>query len=630
MQWGCLLFGGCVSLSGNAVLYHQIILNSTIMKLLIKKIVLLITLAPMCLMAFSQPGSENWPGKNKVFAGRWIDTTHATPLQMTRVHRRQKAELLLKDHYLYDFNPLKHIGIRFKKTPNTASVIYQGLNWGPDNQLNSILIEGDCDIEVAALDITPKNVNEYRYRIIKNNSKEILPLTKPVIFKYTADGKAQYSYLGDFSSDGTDYKELKIELYKNSKLVDAVIVGWNIVKPAVVWSGIQFTMKSFPLPDNGLLTRGLNELQRTTEVVGKVVNNKWVAKKRPLLVKDFIETTSPNDIRFRADDSVHVLHFDIDRNKNSRLYKYKLILRRYVNGERDSIILGEPNNEFDLYKEFWKQPGKYTLAFIPKIYKHGGRPVRLVYSKVTEVSFTVMPPLGSNHFISLKMFVFVILVILSIALRIYFYLRRKNKLAAQAKEIATLQLQSVRSQLNPHFIFNALAGVQNLMNKNEVENANKYLARFARLTRNVLDDGQKELTSIEHEVSLLTDYLEMEQMRFGFKFTIDVDAAVDQQIEIPAMLLQPFAENAVKHGISALKAEGLITVNINQTEKDIVLKVSDNGSGFTNNPTPGMGIKLCEERIKLLNSIYKNSTILLHINPAQTGTIITIELKNWL
>ena len=70
--------------------------------------------------------------------------------------------------------------------------------------------------------------------------------------------------------------------------------------------------------------------------------------------------------------------------------------------------------------------------------------------------------------------------------------------------------------------------------------------------------------------------------------------------------------------------------NINQTEKDIVLKVSDNGSGFTNNPTPGMGIKLCEERIKLLNSIYKNSTILLHISPTQIGTTITIELKNWL
>ena len=122
----------------------------------------------------------------------------------------------------------------------------------------------------------------------------------------------------------------------------------------------------------------------------------------------------------------------------------------------------------------------------------------------------------------------------------------------------------------------------------------------------------------------------MEQMRFGFKFIIDVDAAVDQQIEIPAMLLQPFVENAVKHGISALKGEGLIAVNIDQTENDIFLKVTDNGSGFTNNTTPGMGIKLCQERVELLNSVYKNSTILLYISSTQIGTIITIELKNWL
>lgn len=212
------------------------------------------------------------------------------------------------------------------------------------------------------------------------------------------------------------------------------------------------------------------------------------------------------------------------------------------------------------------------------------------------------------------------------------YRRRQNqKLATEArnKQIATLQLQGVRAQLNPHFIFNALAGVQNLMNKNEVENANKYLARFARLTRNILDDGQKELTTIEHEAAMLTDYLQMEQMRFGFQFSINIDE-IDQQIEIPAMLLQPFVENAVKHGVSALKNEGMITVSIKEKDTDIILSVKDNGKGFSDKQTGGMGIKLCEERIKLLNRIYKNTSILLHINSNSKGTLITIELKNWL
>ena len=179
-------------------------------------------------------------------------------------------------------------------------------------------------------------------------------------------------------------------------------------------------------------------------------------------------------------------------------------------------------------------------------------------------------------------------------------------------------------------MFNALAGIQNLMNKNEVELANKYLARFARITRSVLDDGNKELTAIEHEADLLNDYLQMEQLRFGFAFHINVDA-VDQQIEIPAMLLQPFVENAVKHGVSTLKDKGLITVGIAKNDNDLILSVSDNGKGFNDKQTTGIGIKLCKERIKLLNSIYKNSTILLHKNvKSNNGTLITVELKNWL
>ncbi len=228
----------------------------------------------------------------------------------------------------------------------------------------------------------------------------------------------------------------------------------------------------------------------------------------------------------------------------------------------------------------------------------------------------------------------VVLVIISIAAIIFVYYRvRQRALLSeeiQNRKTATLQLQSIRSQLNPHFIFNALAGIQNLMNKNEVEKANKYLARFARLTRNILDDGQKELIAIAHEIQLLTDYLEMEQMRFGFNFDIKVDGNVDREIEIPAMLLQPFAENAVKHGVSALKAKGLITIGINKKDNNLVLTVQDNGKGFSEDQPAGMGFKLCTDRIKALNSIYKNTVILLHKKSDSNGTIITIELTNWL
>ena len=101
------------------------------------------------------------------------------------------------------------------------------------------------------------------------------------------------------------------------------------------------------------------------------------------------------------------------------------------------------------------------------------------------------------------------------------------------------------------------------MNKNETENANKYLSKFARLTRNVLDD--KELISLSQEKTLLDDYLQMEQLRFGFKYEINTSANLDlENTEIPSMLLQPFVENAVKHGMAQKADNGKITIVFNK------------------------------------------------------------------
>lgn len=163
------------------------------------------------------------------------------------------------------------------------------------------------------------------------------------------------------------------------------------------------------------------------------------------------------------------------------------------------------------------------------------------------------------------------------------YIKKKEakKLVQQfkEKEITQLQLNSIRSQLNPHFLFNALAGIQNLMNKNEIDNANKYLSKFARLTRNVLND--KELVSLAQEKALLDDYLQMEQLRFGFSYEIKTDDNLDlENIEIPSMLLQPFVENAVKHGISQKANDGKITITFNKQANNLVLTITDNGNGF--------------------------------------------------
>ena len=208
----------------------------------------------------------------------------------------------------------------------------------------------------------------------------------------------------------------------------------------------------------------------------------------------------------------------------------------------------------------------------------------------------------------------------------------KRKVAEQArqKEIAQLQLNSVRSQLNPHFLFNALAGIQNLMNKNEIDYANRYLTKFARLTRNVLDS--KELISLAEEKMLLDDYLQMEQLRFGFQYDLNTSKDLNlENIEIPSMLLQPFVENAVKHGVAEKGNDGKIEVNFNKQNSSLILKIVDNGRGFdTTKAYDGLGLSLSENRISLLNTIYKDIPFVLDIQSNANGTAVMITLIQWL
>jgi len=198
------------------------------------------------------------------------------------------------------------------------------------------------------------------------------------------------------------------------------------------------------------------------------------------------------------------------------------------------------------------------------------------------------------------------------------------------KEIAKLKLNSVRAQLNPHFLFNALAGIQNLMNKHEIDRANRYLSRFARLTRNVLND--KELISLTDEKDLLDDYLQMEQLRFGFTYNISIGRDLDaENIEIPAMLLQPFVENAVKHGIAGKEREGKIEIEFFKQLNDLLVQIRDNGAGFdAEKDYTGLGLTLSKNRISLLNTIYTSTPFELNIQSGNQETVVKITLREWL
>ncbi len=124
----------------------------------------------------------------------------------------------------------------------------------------------------------------------------------------------------------------------------------------------------------------------------------------------------------------------------------------------------------------------------------------------------------------------------------------------------------------------------------------------------------------------------MEQLRFGFQYIITASSDLDvENIEIPAMLLQPFVENAVKHGIAGKGNDGKIEISFIKQETDLILSVKDNGNGFdVEKDYAGLGLALTKNRISLLNSIYKETTFLLEMKADANGTLIRIKINQWL
>ena len=160
--------------------------------------------------------------------------------------------------------------------------------------------------------------------------------------------------------------------------------------------------------------------------------------------------------------------------------------------------------------------------------------------------------------------------------------KQKTELDNISKQLIETQLSALRSQMNPHFIFNALNSIKKFVLLNEVENADKYLGKFSRLIRSILNTSQESNISIQKETDMLSLYLELEKLRFGKKlnYQIDVDPSlVAGSNFIPTMIVQPFVENAILHGILHKETAGEIIVSFKNHEDFIEINVSDDGVG---------------------------------------------------
>ncbi|MGH2564582.1 MAG: sensor histidine kinase, partial [Ginsengibacter sp.] len=212
------------------------------------------------------------------------------------------------------------------------------------------------------------------------------------------------------------------------------------------------------------------------------------------------------------------------------------------------------------------------------------------------------------------------LILLGLVLVVAFFInksvqsKKKRTEFALKQKVAESQIQSLRAQMNPHFIFNSLNSIENFMMQNEKRKASDYLHKFALLIRTILDSSRDEITSVGLDMEALKLYIDLEQMRFNniFTYTENIDPQLlDGDYNVPSLLIQPYVENAIVHGIAHSDKKDLKLTVMATLENDYIkYVVEDNGIGRNQSSDynkinklhhKSVGLKITEDRVRLFN-----------------------------
>jgi LytS/YehU family sensor histidine kinase len=207
------------------------------------------------------------------------------------------------------------------------------------------------------------------------------------------------------------------------------------------------------------------------------------------------------------------------------------------------------------------------------------------------------------------------------------------------RKFSESELKALRSQMNPHFVFNILNTIESYTLENNKEGASLMIQKFSKLTRLVLENSMNQLVPFENDWKSLQLYIELEQMRYADKFSVAYN--VHQQIQahdylIPPMIIQPFVENAIIHGLrNRQDANGKLNLSADFSNEYIIVHIEDNGIGRVraaelkvDNPIQkySLGIKVTQDRISMFNNLNQNTKANVEIQDLSEGTRVVIRL----
>lgn len=282
---------------------------------------------------------------------------------------------------------------------------------------------------------------------------------------------------------------------------------------------------------------------------------------REIRINDKKQTDHSNQGSFTANQRNLTFIFQVPtlKNRENIRYHYKL-----EGNNKEWTINNYENNQVTYHA---LSSGSYR--FIVKAENNG------IYSQPITYSFTISAPYYQRWWFVCLMILIGLLIVRLIYLR---QLNLHKKKAQQINELNASRLTAIQSQMNPHFIFNSLNSIQDLVLKGDIDNSYTFITKFSNLVRRTLSYSDKDFIHFEQEIKLIELYLSLEKLRFKDDLEYIIETNHIEDIKIPPMLIQPFIENALLHGL--LHKEGTKRLNITFTlDEFLICEISDNGIG---------------------------------------------------
>ncbi|RBW55204.1 hypothetical protein DS884_16370 [Tenacibaculum sp. E3R01] len=331
--------------------------------------------------------------------------------------------------------------------------------------------------------------------------------------------------------------------------------------PSYDISGIEFINdKVFFSSSEGLFS--INKKKTFKKYHPEVYFNRFQVNEKDTLVKpEYVLNHTQNTIKI----GFNVTGFLFDKNGK---YKYRL---KGINNNWTTTGIGVNTIKYNSLPS-----GEYTFQVQPYLEKH-------TQSSIKELKFTIKKAFWATWWFRAVIF---FLLLGSIVLYYKKKLNRKEKERLTQlekinleKELISQNLTALRSQMNPHFIFNALNSIQDLVLKQDTDTSYDYIVLFAELIRNTLNYSSQDFIPIEKEIEFLNIYLQLEKLRFGDDFNYQISFTSNEALEVPSLLIQPFIENALVHGLMHKAGKKELSVLFNFTNESLQCVITDNGIG---------------------------------------------------